>query len=114
MNLQSTLTGLLLKDIEIEKLGIKGKLVNLLYSYENNGFGIEMTIHTDEKNRHVKLPLPFKVELHEDNLIYFDYRLTSIFNHRRWKAVVKEIMSKSETLNTNNKFFNSIIEIVIS
>lgn len=113
MNLQEKLTPLLLRNIEIEKLGIRGKLVNLLFTTENNGFGVELTIHSDDRNRNVKLPAPFGIEVHEDNLLYFDYRLSTIFNHARWKPLIREFEKKSQELGTTNKFFNSIIEIVI-
>ena len=114
MGYQEIFKSLLLRHMDIDKLGISGKLNNVLFSTENNGFGIELTVHVDGRNRVVRIPSPFFIEHHPaDKLIYLDYRIKTIFNHPRWNEVVTTIQRKKENPETPpSKFYDSIIEIV--
>jgi hypothetical protein len=113
MGFQEIFKSLLLRHIEIERIGISGKLNNVLFSTENNGFSVELSLSIDGKNRSIKIPSPFVVEHHEeDKLIYLDYRIKTIFNHKRWTGIAQIIQKRyTETPTPISKFYDSILEI---
>lgn len=113
MNYQEIFKSLLLRNIEIENLSLKGKLQNILFSTDNNGFGIKLNMTIDNKTKIVKIPVPFFIEVHsEDNLIYLDYRLSTIFHRARWVPIIPKIQGMFDGIeNKNNKFFDTILEL---
>lgn len=117
MLLPEILQSLMLRQIKLtpsteEKPLIEGKLNNVFFTSENNGFGIELTIQMDHKNRIFKLPFPFKWENHEEDcLLYLDYRLTSLFNKPRWTNLTLDIFDELSKENPPGKLFNNILEI---
>jgi hypothetical protein len=115
MDFQNTFTSLLHRNLEIEKLSIKGKLVNILFTTDNNGFSIEFNLISEGKNRIVKLPAPFKIEEYpEEGLLYLDYRLKTIFHEPRWKSVIDEVHKIYQQKENPCKFYDSILEITYS
>lgn len=115
MDIQNTFKALLHRQIEIEKLSLKGKLTNLLFSTDNNGFSIELNLIVDEKNKAIRIPAPFRIENHpEDGLLYLDYRLTTIFHESRWKPILKDVNNIYTKNEFVSKFFNDIVEISYS
>jgi hypothetical protein len=90
----------------------KGKFLLIKNCIISNNFFFEFTIKREKKIDVIRVPYPFKIEEYvEDNLIYMDYRISSLFKNRpeiissiqRW---IEEIDPKSP-----NKLFNNILEI---
>lgn len=82
--------------LSIQKKPLKtGKLI--LYNFHD--FHIELALACNNKIKKALLPLPFTVHfLREKNIIYFDYRVKSIF-------------SKFKPLETSSRFYDDILEI---
>ena len=112
MILSDTSLDILLKSLlqrsvsfEIDKKVFKqGKII--LYSQKY--FYINFVLNTDKKKKEkTDIPIPFNFEIHkEDNLIYFDYRLTTLAHNNK---DVLDLINKI-TLN-KNKFLNKILTI---
>lgn len=92
---------------EIDKKVFKTGRV-LLYSQKY--FYISLVLNTEKKKQEiVDIPIPFNFENHkDDNLIYFDYRLTTLA-HSNKEAV--DILQKIPV--NKNKFLNKILTIII-
>jgi len=107
--LEETLKNLLQKSISLEidkKVFKTGKVILFNQKY----FVINFILHTAKKKKEkVDVPIPFSVELHkEDNLIYFDYRLSTLaVNNKDAFADLQKIVP------CKNKYFNKILTIIV-
>ena len=82
-----------------------------LTTYANNYY-IEFHIKREKKNDLIKIPYPFKIEEHEeDNLLFFDYRISTLCNKN--KKLMEKIYDVSDQYEDckKNKFFDNILEI---
>jgi len=76
----------------------------------HNNFYIEFHIKGPKKIDLVKIPYPFRVEEHvEDNLLYFDYRLTMLSPSTEIINIINKYKPKDQM--ALNKFYNSVLEI---
>lgn len=103
------LKSLLQKNIVFEldkKTFKKGRLI----IYSQKYFYITLVLHTDKKKQEkLDIPIPFNIEIHkEDNLIYFDYRLSTLAHND--KDLIKSLQ---EGATTKNKFIDKILTISI-
>lgn len=107
--LESTLKSFLQKKVSFEidgKLFKTGKILLFTQKY----FYISLILSTTKKKQEkVEIPIPFNIEIHnDDNLIYFDYRLTTLAHNN------KEALDALQEINTQkNKFFNKILTLTI-
>lgn len=107
--LEETLKSLLQKKVsfEIDKKVFKtGKIVLFTHHY----FYISFIIQTAKKDKEkTEIPVPFNIEIHnDDNLIYFDYRITTLANNN------KEALNLLQNIvPQKNKFLNKILTITI-
>lgn len=81
------------------KITKKGRL----FLYKKQHYFIQLSLINDKNIReNFEIPIPFDVEFHfQDNLAYFDYRMTAL-KLERAPFIVKKITSN---------FFNKILEI---
>jgi hypothetical protein len=90
----------------------RGKFLLIKNCIISNNYFFEFTIERAKKLDIVKIPYPFNLEeCPTDNLIYMDYRVSSLFNNDR--LLVESINTWIEKLELKNqsKFLNSILEI---
>lgn len=107
--LDAILKNFLLRNINLvlnDKSIAEGKLISYLMNIDRNGFFLEITLeNTKNKKRSNKIPFPFQYEYHlDENILYFDYRLNTIFCNR-----VDDFFSKPSEMP--NRFYNQILEI---
>jgi hypothetical protein len=97
-----------IKDYEIKK----GKFLLLKNCIISNNYFYELTIERAKKLDVVRIPYPFDLDEYEDeNLLYMDYRLTTLFkNDKASLDSVSAWVKKIDTKNTH-KFFDNILEI---
>ena len=98
-----------IKDEQIKK----GKFLLIKNCIIGNNYFYELTIERVKKLDLVRIPYPFEIEEHpEDNLLFLDYRLSSLFRNN--KKLLNEMTQWCETktdLKSANKMFNNILEI---
>lgn len=98
-----------IKDEQIKK----GKFLLIKNCIIGNNYFYELTIERVKKLDLVRIPYPFEIEEHpEDNLLFLDYRLSSLFRNN--KKLLNEMAQWCETktdLKSANKMFNNILEI---
>jgi len=98
-----------IKDEQIKK----GKFLLIKNCIIGNNYFYELTIERVKKLDLVRIPYPFEIEEHpEDNLLFLDYRLSSLFRNN--KKLLNEMTQWCETktdVKSANKMFNSILEI---
>lgn len=107
--LEDILKNLLQKNIsfEIDKKVFKTGRVLL---FNQHYFYISFIMNTAKKKQEkTEIPIPFNVEIHkDDNLIYFDYRLTTLAHNN------KEVLNTLHGISAQkNKFINKILTIII-
>ena len=85
----------------------KGKLI----LFKQNNYHLELTIRNNKDElKKFEIPIPFDVEVwEEDNLVYFDYRLSTLTKNN--KVLQKTIDNLPK--EGNNKFYDTICEIEI-
>ena len=61
----------------------KGKFLLIKNCIISNNFFFEFTIKREKKLDIIRVPYPFKIEEYvEDNLVYMDYRISTLFKNR--------------------------------
>lgn len=98
-----------IKDEQIKK----GKFLLIKNCIIGNNYYFELTIERVKKLDLVRIPYPFDLEEYEeDNLLYLDYRLSSLFKHNKKLLEEMKYWCNNKTdLKTANKMFNNILEI---
>lgn len=92
----------------------KGKFIIFESTVLSNNFYIDLHILTDKKTDIVRIPYPFAIEEHEeDDLFYFDYRISALAKNKKLEKQIIEFTSTVEE-SKNNKFLNKILEIQFS
>ena len=98
-----------IKDEQIKK----GKFLLIKNCIIGNNYFYELIIERGKKLDIVRISYPFKIEEYaEDNLLFLDYRLSSLFLNN--KKLLNEMTQWCETktdLKSANKMFNNILEI---
>jgi len=98
-----------IKDEQIKK----GKFLLIKNCIIGNNYFYELTIERVKKLDLVRIPYPFEIEEYpEDNLLFLDYRISSLFknNKKMLNEMVQWCESKAD-LRSANKMFNNILEI---
>jgi len=99
---------LLKKHISFEIKNKVYKKGTLQIFYQKNFYIIFIIDTLTKKRDRVEIPIPFGVELHlSDNLIYFDYRLSSIIKF----CPELESFFKLYPKTSNNKYYDNILTI---
>lgn len=90
----------------------KGKFLLIKNCIVSNNYYYEFTIERTKKIDVIRIPYPFNLEEYEtENLIYMDYRLSSLFkNNVDTQKEITEWIKKTDIKNPN-KLFDSILEI---
>jgi hypothetical protein len=89
----------------------KGKFLLIRNQVIGNNYYYDIVIEKSKKLDTVKIPYPFNLEEYEtDNIIFLDYRLSSLFNNIDYKQDLEKWIKNSDIKNTN-KFFHNILEI---
>jgi hypothetical protein len=90
----------------------KGKFLLIKNCVIGNNFYYELTIEKSKKLDQIRIPYPFFYEEYEeDNLIYMDYRLKTLFkNHPDTLSNITEWKTTIDT-KTVSRFFDNILEI---
>ena len=98
-----------IKDEQIKK----GKFLLIKNCIIGNNYYFELTIERVKKLDLIRIPYPFDLEEYEeDNLLYLDYRLSSLFKHNKKLLDEMKYWCNNKTdLKTANKMFNNILEI---
>ena len=105
--LDSLLKSILQKKVSFEldkKIFKTGKII----LYSQKFFYIAFVLNTEKKKQErIDIPVPFNFELHlEDNLIYFDYRISTLAQNN------KELIDLMQYVATiKNKYLNKILTI---
>jgi hypothetical protein len=91
----------------------KGKFLLIKNCIIGNNYYFELTIERVKKLDLVRIPYPFEIEEYpEDNLLFLDYRLSSLFKNNKKLLNEKSQWCNARTdLKTANKMFNNILEI---
>lgn len=105
--LEEVLKNLLQKNVKFvlnDKIVKRGKIL----LFNQNNYNIEFTLNKDENIRRFEIPIPFNVEVwDEDGLFYFDYRFKTLC--KKSKKLEKIVKSMDHT--TDNRFYDTILEI---
>lgn len=98
-----------IKDEQIKK----GKFLLIKNCIIGNNYFYELTIERVKKLDLVRIPYPFEIEEYpEDNLLFLDYRLSSLFkNNKKLLNEMSQWCGSKTDLKTANKMFNNILEI---
>jgi hypothetical protein len=98
-----------IKDEQIKK----GKFLLIKNCIIGNNYYFELTIERVKKLDLVRIPYPFDLEEYpEDNLLFLDYRISSLFkNNKKLLNEMNQWCNARTDLKTVNKMFNSILEI---
>lgn len=97
---------LLIKNEEIKT----GQFILFRSLLWQNNFFIEFHLKGNKKIDFVKIPYPFSVEEHaNDNLIYFDYRLTALSPSKDVRDILRKY--KPQDQMALNKFYDTVLEI---
>lgn len=97
-----------LRDSEIKR----GKFLLLKNCIISNNYFYELTIERSKKLDVVRLPYPFHIEEYRDeNLIYADYRLSTLFKNNKETLEQVSAWVKKIDMKNSNKFFDNILEI---
>lgn len=84
----------------------KGKLI----LFKQNNYHLELMMDINGEQKKFEIPIPYDAEVWEDdNLVYFDYRLTTLAKNN--PKLQKLIMSVPK--DGNSKFYDTILEIEI-
>lgn len=89
----------------------KGKFILISNSVLASNYFFEFYIEKEKKIDTVKIPFPFKWEEYkEDNLILFDYRISSLINN---KYIVDSLKTLAQTSykEEKSKLLDNILEI---
>lgn len=91
----------------------KGKFLLIKNCIIGNNYYYELTIERVKKLDLVRIPYPFYLEEYpEDNLLFLDYRLSSLFkNDKKLLTEMNQWCSTKTDLKSANKMFNNILEI---
>ena len=90
----------------------KGKFLLLKNYIIGNNFFFELYIEKSKKIDIVKIPYPFDLEEYEeDELIYLDYRLSTLFKESNDKKQNTELWLNHSEGRNPNKLFDNILEI---
>lgn len=100
-------------DIEIDdKIIKKGKFILYKLACETNYYHIELSIERPTNHDKIdifKLPVPFGIETYpEEGLIYFDYRLKTLFKDDKLKAKYDHWFNTNKPVETL-KFYDKIL-----
>lgn len=89
----------------------KGKFLLLENKIIHNNFYFDFIVEKTKKVDVLKIPYPFKIEEHDDGVIYFDYRLSSLFpqNNTLNSIQIKNLINNLGTVPS--KLFDAILEI---
>jgi hypothetical protein len=90
----------------------KGKFLLIRNCIVGNNFYYELTIEKSKKLDQIRIPYPFFYEEYEeDNLIYMDYRLKTLF--KNYPDTLADINEWKTTIDTKtvSRFFDNILEI---
>ena len=84
----------------------KGKLI----LFKQNNYHLELMMEMNGDNKKFEIPIPYDAEVWEDdNLVYFDYRLTTLGkNNPKLQKLIRSIPKEG-----NNKYYDTILEIEI-
>lgn len=78
-----------------------------------NNFYFEFHLKGPKKIDLVKIPYPFNIEEHEeDNLIYFDYRISTLCSTPAIRESIFKYKPKDQM--ALNKYFNTVLEIQLN
>jgi len=91
----------------------KGKFLLIKNCIIGNNYYFELTIERVKKLDLVRIPYPFGLEEYpEDNLLFLDYRLSSLFkNNKKLLAEMSHWCNTKTDSKTTNKMFDNILEI---
>jgi hypothetical protein len=91
----------------------KGKFLLIKNCIIGNNYYFELTIERVKKLDLVRIPYPFVLEEYpEDNLLFLDYRLSSLFkNNKKLLAEMKHWCNTKTDIKIANKMFDNILEI---
>jgi len=83
----------------------------MILFYQKN-FYLVFVINTDKKDKDkIEIPIPFQIEEHpSDNLIYFDYRISTLQKHFQDAEPYISLYTPKKNL-VKNKFFDNILVI---
>lgn len=88
----------------------KGKFLLIKNCIVGNNFYYEFTIKREKKIDTVRIPYPFLLEEYRDeNLLYLDYRLNTLFKNPNHTDFIKKWMKIDDKIP--NKLFDNILEI---
>jgi len=98
-----------IKDEQIKK----GKFLLIKNCIIGNNYYFELTIERVKKLDTVRIPYPFEIEEYtEDNLLFLDYRLSSLFKNNKKLLNEMNIWCNIKIdPKSSNKMFNNILEI---
>ena len=95
-----------------DELVKKGKFLLIKNCVIGNNYYYELTIERSKKLDIIRVPYPFSMEEYEeDNLIFMDYRLTTLFQNK--KELLEDIYAwtRKVDIKNPNKYLDSILEI---
>jgi hypothetical protein len=100
---------LTIKDEQIKR----GKFLLIKNCIIGNNYYFELTIERVKKLDLVRIPYPFEIEEYpEDNLLFLDYRLSSLFkNNKKLLNEMNQWCNTEADLKASNKMFNNILEV---
>lgn len=86
----------------------KGKFLLIDNKIIHHNFFFEFAIEKTKKIDIIKIPYPFKMEEHDDGVLYFDYRLRNLLDSSQKSKVINILKS----IGTEpSKLFDGILEI---
>jgi hypothetical protein len=93
-------------------LGSKTLRKGRLIIFKRSHFFIQVSLMTTKKAQEIfEIPIPFKTEYyHQENLIYFDYRINSLFGNDMPENTI-EALERQMIKNTPSQYLNKILEI---
>jgi len=106
---ETTLKYLLQKDIKFNLNGKsykKGKLI----LFKQRNYHLELTLQKNNNTKKIEIPIPYNIEMWaDDNLVYFDYRLTTLSKGDKelYNLITKMVQQ------SYSKFYDSILELEI-
>ena len=90
----------------------RGKFLLIKNCIIGNNYFYELTIERSKKLDLVRIPYPFSVEEHaEDNLIYMDYRLSTLFQNNKHLLEDITAWTNKVDIKNSNRLLDSILEI---
>jgi hypothetical protein len=91
-------------------LGKKTVKQGRLIIFKRTHFYIQLTLQNSRNNKeNIEIPIPFFTEYYPDeNVMYFDYRIGTLFNSKNLEEDVTDFKLKNIQ---PSQYFNSILEI---